>query len=651
MSVNSRIPLAVPAGRDLASVSARAIIPFEQLVLDDGGVFCWSLGDSNGQLYADEHVDRNSGIYNGTLRGSPGILAGHTSVEFTSDFHFVLLEDGGFDTAIQTFELFVSGVTTAGVLMARKNMFVLEVIDNTKIRLTIPSETVLEESTDVFDGKTHHIVIKITATTYKLYVNGVSSGALTLSGALPSPGTDLYLGRDEDDAATTFQGRIAYVCFYNVDLADADIANHILIAGYYGAVMDSSPSSYLVLNDAAAPFLDNGLSGSAPSERGTPLYQQTGPAFWNGANYCLNCNATGHVNAGPTFTTPLVISGSSFELWFKLDFAACTMFMWSDVSDNDEYMYLQWRFNEDALRFFFRDNTGVKGTSYYRLFFDISDFDPFDWHHIYIDSGGTMTSGDTKFPFVVLDGIPVLKGQIDYGTPSNRWLNSLSEADLTNIGGYRKSDSTIYYEGFIAHASAYTRRLPLAEVRGHFAAAGYTPSKMSEWVMADAGFESGVFGNGWTMLAGPAILYKSYDINGTIMYPVTGGWFVGGDNTDSGTPYELESDKIDLVNDLGYTTGEIDALQIWVRFLAMIVTATSDIGAFKVVWYDDSDVYISDGGYSFSYIPETWTRCSGGLVNAPVGARKCTVVLKGTNVDGTWKAILFDDVQMFHRKV
>lgn len=481
MSTGSGLPLAVAAGLDPASVT-RDNYYYEQLLIDDGASAIWPLSDLPTQPKALDYIGHDDGVYYGGLLGSPTILFGERSYGVSQDFHYVIIPFSSFDTNEQTYEISVRP-TVAGVVMARKGLFTLEVLNSTTIRLTVDGETPEDYTvTDAFDGKTWVLAVTfdLTADQYTLYVDGATDGVVAHSGSIPTPGTDIYIARHEDDASTSYRGFTSYLSFTPVELSAAEILLHFrTLFDYQYLVINETPYVYTALQDDS-PFDDEMDNVETLSSSG--LTEQTGgPVLHRTTTLFLDGNATAAFALNNLCTWFDDSAARSLEFWFRSptpDTINPVIYSFSDHDVTDEYMYVQYRTTASVgpkqMRLFFRNNTGILGVNYYRAQLLIPDNalpNGVDgWNHVYIDNGATSGVVDGKYPLILLNGVKLTEPYDQTGTPDNKWMSNISGGTRSYCGRLLISGTDTFYDSHYSHAAFHAGRLTEDAVRQHYEA-------------------------------------------------------------------------------------------------------------------------------------------------------------------------------------
>lgn len=92
-----------------------------------------------------------------------------------------------------------------------------------KIEFTHGGSNVFTGATTLTDGTTYHIVLTYDGTTYELFVNGVSDGSGTGTGAHSEP--RFYIGTYSNAAGEDFQGTIDELALFSKQLSQTEITN------------------------------------------------------------------------------------------------------------------------------------------------------------------------------------------------------------------------------------------------------------------------------------------------------------------------------------------------------------------------------------------------------------------------------------------
>ena len=225
---NTAIPIGSITKGDPTGTFLREILAMEQLQIDDGAQNCWPLSEFALQPVAKDWVGGADGRFVRAGQGRP--YSDYRGVNFSNDASHVVIPYDNYDVTNQTYEVALLECSVAGTVISRRNFFEVDVIDNTTVRLIMYGETDIDASVNVMDGNVHTIAVIITATTYDLYVDGVSTGALAFVGAVPTAGYGIYLGREEVDGTTAFRGTLSQLAFYDSAVAAADLLLHFTYA-------------------------------------------------------------------------------------------------------------------------------------------------------------------------------------------------------------------------------------------------------------------------------------------------------------------------------------------------------------------------------------------------------------------------------------
>jgi hypothetical protein len=224
------------------AVSARTLDPppaqsYSQLVLADGPISYWRLGETAGTVASDQKVANN-----GTFVGAPAL--GQLSLLATDAQNRALRTDGVDDrvrvpnssslalSSAITLETWIKPTTVPSVgfasVVTKPEAYSIQfnagrleftVIQNgVRRRLQAPSGAVIA-------GATYHVVGTHDGATQRLYLNGVQVASQALSGPATIFGSDLFMA-SWDGASEFFAGVIDDVAVYGKVLTAAQVKGH-----------------------------------------------------------------------------------------------------------------------------------------------------------------------------------------------------------------------------------------------------------------------------------------------------------------------------------------------------------------------------------------------------------------------------------------
>jgi PKD repeat protein len=227
---------------DYISVT-EAPVSYRSLVLADGPVSYWRLGEPGGGTAADSAGTNTGSVRGGVVLGAPGALIGDpdTSMSFDGTSGYVSVPNSA--NLNLTGDLTVEAWVQPGALDGKTRAFIhkggtggyptyqyrIGLTSGNLWRGTVyvgsSNITVTAPGTPSTVGWTH-LVMTRSGSTLKLYVNGAAVATATASGVLNTSTGMLAIGRTGAVSVDYFKGSIDEVAVYPTALSAATIAEH-----------------------------------------------------------------------------------------------------------------------------------------------------------------------------------------------------------------------------------------------------------------------------------------------------------------------------------------------------------------------------------------------------------------------------------------
>lgn len=261
------------------SAAADPAADYRALVLGDGPISYWRLGETSGTTAVDEVGTTNATISANVVRGRTGVVAGNTAMGFLgspSGTRVVVGSASAIRPAELTAELWFrcdgsncGDQTVDGPQLFRWRTYGFALaLDNATLapRTYVASRGVGDNETLIHgrpanDGAWHHIVATRDDQAFTLYVDGVKVRQTSTTGSIRYGSGGAAIGRDGNHDSDYFRGDIDEVAIYGRALAASEILEHYRAGG---RLLDGGP-----LTDAET------RAGGSPSEL-CPVCQHTG---------------------------------------------------------------------------------------------------------------------------------------------------------------------------------------------------------------------------------------------------------------------------------------------------------------------------------------------------------------------------------------
>jgi len=218
---------------------------YRSLILADGPVAYWRLGEASGTSAADETGNGHTGTYHGAATlGQSGLIAGDptTSVllSYTSPGWISAPANAAFDlTGDFTLECWIKAVYAGGdsyPMLITKSVGDGSVTNNFEWRGDIGSHVRFIQKTAsgwqavdssyIWTGDVTYLAVRKVGTTITHWRNGVANGTGTISATgVSTTSTDVLLGA-RDDGAYNWSGYMQEAAIYNYGLSDAQLLSH-----------------------------------------------------------------------------------------------------------------------------------------------------------------------------------------------------------------------------------------------------------------------------------------------------------------------------------------------------------------------------------------------------------------------------------------
>lgn len=254
------------------AASADPASEYRAVVVGDGPISYWRLGETSGTTAADEVGSTSGTITGGVTLGSAGVAPSNTAMTFDGSNDYVSLGGGASlkPTGDFSMEGWFRGTSPPpdwdALYRWRSYGMALQVLGGGVIRGSFYTMDGVERTVIApfgsLDGAWHHVVAARSGTTFSLYLDGhLVATAAVPSGAVRYGSGGAAIGRDGNRNAQHFPGGIDEVAIYGRALTAAEVAEHVTATG---RILAGGP---LTVAEARA--------GGSPSE-GCPPCQHTG---------------------------------------------------------------------------------------------------------------------------------------------------------------------------------------------------------------------------------------------------------------------------------------------------------------------------------------------------------------------------------------
>lgn len=430
---------------------------YAELVLADGPIAYWRLGEESGSTAVDE-TDNHDGTYRDGTLGKPALIAG-------TDDTALGLAGGDVDTGIPsdelpsqfTVDLWFKSDNGAGVgddHVAERLFTAMATTDpesayaiglnDGAIALFYRSDgsaNVAEASSQIEADKAYHAALTYDGTAYRVYLS--AEEVISVTEDLPGLADfNAHIGTDGSDSNNRpFHGVVDEVALYDRALTAREIRRHywrgLGYTGYALEVLASGPVAYWRMGSETGPVPDEVGSNDLQGNNG-PTFEEPGAlvgdsdksvGFDGTSSYCNTSSAVG-------------FSAFSAEVWFK-----------TDNNDTDGPVLC----DED------RDQMDVYINSSGEL-----RFHGFDGGSAVVNiNAGTVNDDAWHFAAMTYDG-SVVKAYLDGSFIGETSTSDISGTNvlLTGRGGGSIDDN--YLHGWVDEIAVFDRALSEQEITDHY---------------------------------------------------------------------------------------------------------------------------------------------------------------------------------------
>ena len=445
---------------------------YSDLIINDGPVAYWRLGESSGTTAADE-MGNHAGTYvNSPTLGVAGALVGdtdtavdldgandyiNTSLNSTwiNDNHSLLTIEGWFQYTGGASYAALWGTRSTGLSggmwMARQAngtlQFTLAGIADYPTNYTVPSNQWV------------HIVAVRNGTSFKLYVNGSLQDSFAVSSSLNSTNTDFVIGaRATHEASTTsWDGRVDEFAVYTSELTATQVQAHYeegRNTNYKELITDAAPIAYWTLDETSGTTMVDEMGNHDGTYVNSPTLGQF-PGITTGTSVRFTRTSSERVDVAVSDTSLSgTANGYTMEGWFK----HATL-----PTSNDTRMWYM--------------SKGIPGTAEQELvvgiwesaasagranIFASTDWGNYvssvrpstnEWFHLAVTVSTISGTANLK---IYIDGIEEASQTVDY------------EATTGDFGIAHRSDHLQHFDGWADEVAIYNRALTPEEIEYHY---------------------------------------------------------------------------------------------------------------------------------------------------------------------------------------
>lgn len=246
---DSAPPSTPPAGSDAGLAEADAAAPdasatYASVVLADGPVAYWRLGEKAGTFVARDETGKHDAQYDGCTLGVPGAIAGDTAASFAVDASSIVLPIGldFAGTAPFTIEAWINPAASQQVFRHAFTQVWFDTEGRQGFSLLIDyGKYAFERFVDgsnqskvvapvaVRTGAFSHVVATYDGATMRLYVDGSMMDTSPDTRALPSSSEPMYIGASGTHQQV-IEGVMDEVAVYDKALPEARVKAHFAAA-------------------------------------------------------------------------------------------------------------------------------------------------------------------------------------------------------------------------------------------------------------------------------------------------------------------------------------------------------------------------------------------------------------------------------------